>query len=127
MRPLHILLNHRLTSEPFDIRFGQLVGYLAGISIVPLAVAALVRHPGSQADFLLGLGLAALVSLLCVMLVMLCRHAAGFGERVALRLRWLQFASFVVGVGVLITGVCSLGSLDLTDTQVTLVLLLICS
>ena len=31
MRPILIALNHRLTSEPFDTRVGQLIGYLAGI------------------------------------------------------------------------------------------------
>ena len=60
MRPIRIPLNYRLTSEPFDSRVGQLIGYLAGMAIVPVAVVALVRHPGSQADFLLGLGLAVL-------------------------------------------------------------------
>jgi hypothetical protein len=61
------------------------------------------------------------------MLVMLCRHVAGFGEGVALRLRRLQFAGFVVGVAVLITGAWSLGNLGLTQAQVTLGLLLVCS
>jgi hypothetical protein len=127
MRSIRIALNYRLTGKLFDARVGELIGYLAGMSIVPVAIVALVRHPGSQADFLLGLGLAALVSLLCVMLGMLSRHAVGLKEKVALWVRWLQFASFAVGVGVLITGGWSLGSLGLSDAQVPVGLLLICS
>jgi hypothetical protein len=127
MRSIRIALNYRLTGKLFDARAGQLTGYVVGMSIVPVASVALVRHLGSQADFLLGLGLAAIVSLLCVMLGMLCRHAVGLKDKVALWVRWLQFASFAVGVGVLITGGWSLGSLGLTDAQVTVGLLLICS
>ncbi len=125
MKPIHILRNQRLTSETFDSRVVRLIGYLAGMVIVPAAIVALVRHLGSQADFLLGLGLAALVSLLCVMLGMLCRLAVGFREKVALRSRWCEFASYVVGVGVLITGFWWLAGLGLTPVQITLGLLLI--
>jgi len=127
MRPIRIPLNHRLTGEPFDARVGQLACILAGTAILPVAVVALVRHPGSQADFLLGLGLAALVSLLCVMLGVLCRHSVGLGGKVALRSRWPEFAGYFVCVGTLITGVLSLAGLGLTPAQVTLGLLLICS
>jgi hypothetical protein len=81
MRPIRIPLSYRLTGEPFDTRVGQVIGYLAGMAIVPVAVAALVRHPGSLADFLLGLGLAGLLALLYVMLGKLCRYVVGFGTR----------------------------------------------
>ena len=55
MKPILIALSHRLTGEPFDARAGQLACVLGGISILPVAILALVRHPGSQAEFLLGL------------------------------------------------------------------------
>lgn len=127
MRPIRIPLNYRLTGEPFDTNVGQLIGYLAGIAIVPVAVLALVRHPGSQADFLLGLGLACVMALLFVMLGMLCRHLGRFGDKVALRSRWPEFASYVTCMAVMITGIMSLPGLGLTPVQVTLGLLLLCS
>ncbi len=127
MRPIVTALNHRLTGEPFDARFGQLVCCLAGIAIVPMAVVALVRHPGSRAEFLLGLGLAGLVALLCIMLGMICRHVVALGGRIAIRSRWPELASYVVCVCVLITGIMSLAGLGLTPAQVTLGLLVICS
>ena len=127
MRPIRIRLNYRLTDEPCDTRVVQIIGYLAGMGIVPLAVVALVRHPGSRADFLLGLGLAGLLALLCVILGMLCRHFVGFRDKVALRSRWPEFASIVGSIGVIITGFQSLAGLGLTPVQITLGLLLICS
>jgi hypothetical protein len=125
MKPILIALNHRLTGESFDARVGQLACILGGIAIFPLAVVALVRHPGSRAEFLLGLGLAGLVALLCVMLGVLCRHAVGLGGRVPIGLRWPEFASYVVCFGVLMTGITSLAGLGLTPVQITLGLLLI--
>jgi hypothetical protein len=127
MKPILVALNHRLTGEPFDARVGQLACILAGIAILPLAVVALVRHPGSRTEFLLGLGLAGLVALLCVMLGVLCRHAVGLGGKVAIRSRWPEFASYVICFGVHITGVTSLAGLGLTPVQITLGLLLISS
>jgi hypothetical protein len=125
MKPILIALNHRLTGEPFDARVGQLACILGGIAIVPLAVVALVRHPGSRAEFLLGLGLAVLVAMLCVTLGVICRHAVGLGGKFAIRSRWPEFASYVVCFGVLITGITSLAGLGLTPVQITLGLLLI--
>jgi hypothetical protein len=87
----------------------------------------LVRHPGSHADFLLGLGLACLMALLFVMLGMLCRHLGAFGDKVALWLRWPEFASYVTCMAVMITGIMSLAGLGLTPVQITLGLLLLCS
>ena len=127
MKPILIALNHRLTGEPFDARVGQLACILGGIAILPLAVVALVRNPGSRAEFLLGLGLAAQVAFLCVMLGLLCRHALGSGGKVAIWSRWPEFASYVVCFGVLITGITSLAGLGLTPVQITLGLLLISS
>ena len=125
MKPILIALNHRLTGEPFDARVGQLACILGGIAILPLAVVELVRHPGSRAEFLLGLGLDSLVALLCVMLGMVCRHAVAVGGKVAIWSRWPEFASYVVCFGVLITGITSLAGLGLTPVQITLGLLLI--
>jgi hypothetical protein len=125
MKPILIALNHRLTGEPFDARVGQLACILGGIAILPLAVVALVRQPGSRAEFLLGLGLAVLVAMLCAILGMLCRQLVGLGDKVAIRSRWLEFASYVVCFGVLMTGIMSLAGLGLTPVQITLGLLLI--
>jgi hypothetical protein len=124
MKPMLIALNHRLTGEPFDAQVGQLACILGGIAILPLAVVALVRHPGSRAEFLLGLGLAGLVALLCVMLGILCRHTVELASKVSLRSRSPEFASYVVCFGVLMTGIMSLAGLGLTPVQITLGLLL---
>ena len=123
MRPIRIPLNYRLTGEPFDARVAQLTCILAGIAILPLAVMALVRHRGSQAEFLLGLGLAGLVALLFVMLGILCRHGGvgwqGFGyvtmARVRKLCRLLRCHDH---------GHQSLAGLGLTPVQITLGLLL---
>ena len=127
MRPIRIPLNYRFTCEPFDHRVGQLIVYLGGFAIVPVAVVALVRHPGSRADFLLGLGLAGLVALLMMMLGLLCPHVGGFNDKAALRSRWFEFASYVACIGIMITGAQSLAGLGLTPVQVTLGLLVLCS
>ena len=127
MRPIRIPLNHRLTGESFDARVGQLACILGGIAMLPMAVLALVRHPGSRAEFLLGLGLACLMALLFVMLGMLCRQAVMSGDKVAIRSRWPEFASYVVCLGILLTGIMSLAGLGLTPVQITLGLLLLCS
>jgi len=127
MRPIRIPLNYRLSDAPFDSRVGELIGYLAAMLIVPMAVLALVRNPGSRADFLLGLGLAGLMALLFVMLGMISGQVVGLGDKVALRSRWPEFASYVACIGFMITGIRSLAGLGLTPAQITLGLLLICS
>jgi hypothetical protein len=106
---------------------GELLGYLGGMAIVPMAVVALSRHPGSRADFLFGIGLAGLMALLFVMLGMLSRQVAEFGGKVALRSRWPEFSSYVACIGFMIAGIRSLAGLGLTPVQITLGLLLICS
>ena len=125
MKTIRIALNHRLTAESFDARVGQLACILGGIAIFPLAIVALVRHPGSRAEFLLGLGLAGLVALLCVMLGIVCRQLVGLGDKCAIQSRWPEFAGYVVCFGVLMTGIMSLAGLGLTPVQITLGLLLI--
>ena len=127
MSPIRMPLNYRLSGEALDARVGELIGYLAGLAIVPVAVVALIRHPGSRADFLLGVGLAGLMALLFVMLGMLSRQIVGFGDKVALRSRWPEFASYVGCMGFMIAGIRSLAGLGLTPVQITLGLLLICS
>jgi hypothetical protein len=127
MRPIYIPLNYRLTNEPFDTRVGQVIGYLAGMAIVPVSVVALVRHPGSQFDFLMGLGLAVLMALLFVMLGMLTRHVGGLRDKATIRTRWLEVTSYVVCMVVMIAGIRSLAGLDLTPVRVRLGLLLLCS
>jgi hypothetical protein len=127
MRPIRIPLNYRLSGSPFDARVGQLIGYLAGMAIVPMAVLALVRNPGSRADFLLGVGLAGLMALLFVMLGMIHGQVVSLGNKVAPRSRWPEFASYIACIGFMITGIRSLASLGLTPAQITLGLLLICS
>ena len=114
MRPIHIPLNYRLTGELFDARVGETIVYMAAIAIVPVSVMALVRHPGSRADFLFGVGLACLMALLLVMLGMLSRHVGGIGEKAAVRARVPEFASYVVCVGILIAGIKSLAGLGLS-------------
>ncbi len=125
MSPIRILLNYRLSSQAFDARSAQLACTLGGVAIFPMAVLALVRHPGSRAEFLLGLGLAGLVALLCVMLGMLCRQIVELGRKVAIRSLWPAFASYVVGFGVFMTGVMSLPRLGLSPVWITLTLLVI--
>jgi len=127
MRPIHMPLNYRLTSGAFDARVGLLIGSLAAVSIIPAAILALVRHPGSQADFLLGLGLAVLMALLFVMLGLLSRQVEGVKQRLTMRSRVPEFASYVACIGITITGVGSIASLGVTPVQVTQALLLICS
>ena len=124
---IRIPLNYRLIEKRSDARVGQLIGNLAGMAIVPVAVLALVRHPGSRAEFFLGIGLACLMALLFVMLGILCRHAVGLGDKVSIRSRLPEFACYVTCMAVMITGVLSLAGLGLTPVQITLGLLLLCS
>ncbi len=127
MRSILIALNHRLTGEPFDSRVAQLACILCGIAIVPVSAVALVRHPGSQADFLFGLGLACLMALLFGMLGMLCRKMGRFGNKLAIWSRWREFASYCACLGIMIMGIRSVAVLGLSPIQITLALLLLCS
>jgi len=127
MRPIRIPLNYRLTSDPFDARVAQLVLYIAAVSIIPTAILALVRHPGNHAEFLLGLGLAVLMSLLFVMMGILVRPVGLVKDKLTMRSRLPEYASYVACIGITITGVGAIASLGLTPVQVTQSLLLICS
>jgi hypothetical protein len=125
MKIIRISLSHRLSDDTLDSRLGQLACSLAGIAIVPVAGVALIRHPGSRADFLLGIGLAGLLGLLCMMLGMLCRRSTGWRDKVTLRSRWPEFVSYLGCIGLLIAGVWSLSDLGLAPVEVVLGLLLI--
>ncbi len=127
MTTIHRVLNHRFSNDAFDARFGQLACYLGAIAILPTAVVALIKHPGSRADLLLGLGLAGLLGLLLAMLGALCRRRTGWQAELSLRSRWPEFASYAACIGLLILGISSLVGLGLTPAQVTLGLLLTCS
>ena len=77
-----------------------------------MAVLALVRHPGSRAEFLLGLGLACLMALLFVMLGMLCRQAVGLGDKVAIAVTMARVRQLCRSASaVMITGILSLAGL----------------
>lgn len=127
MKFIRISLNHRLSNQPYDARVGELIVYLAALGIVPVAALALVRHPGSRPDLLLGVGVACLMALLFVMLGMLTRQLVGAAVKVPVRLRWPEFTSYAACMGLMIAGIQSLAGLGLTPVQVTLGLLLICS
>src|SRR4051812_31995478 len=113
MKIIRIALGHRLSHEALDAKLGQLACYLAAITIVPVAMVALIRHPGSRADFFLGIGLAGLLSLLCMLLGALCRRSVGWRDKVAPRSRWPEFLSYFTSIWLLIAGTRSLPDLDL--------------
>ena len=127
MKTILTALYHRLSDESLDARLGQLACYLAAVAIVPTSVVALVRNPGSRAEFLFGLGLACQVGLLCAMLGPLCRRGMGLHDRLSLQSRWPEFASYAACVGLLIIGIRWIAGLGLSPAQVTLGLLLTCS
>lgn len=127
MKSIRTALGHRFGDESIDARLGQSACYLGAVAIVPTSVVALVRHPGSRADFVLGLGLACLLGLLCIMLGVVCRRVAALHEKWCLRSRWPEFAGYAACVGLLVLGIRRLPGLGLDPAQVTLGLLLICS
>src|SRR5437588_7420463 len=105
MKTICTALCHRLTDESIDIRLGQAICCLVAVAIVPTSVVALLRNPGSRAEFLFGLGLACQVGLLCAMLGPLCRRGMGLGDRFAFRIRWPEFASYAASIGLLVMGI----------------------
>jgi hypothetical protein len=127
MKTIRTALAYRFSDESLDARLGQLACYLGAVAFVPTSVVALVKHPGSRADFLFGLGLACLVGLLLAMSGALCRRGMGLRDKLSLRSRWPEFASYVACLGLLVLGTRWLAGLGLTPAQVTLGLLLTCS
>ena len=127
MSVFHQFLRLRFFDNPLAYKLGQWACNLAGLAIVPLAVRALTTHPGSRIDFLLGVGLAILVGLLCAMLGTICRYGAGRIERVAARSRWAEFLGYFGCLGLMIGGIRALPGMELSPVQVTLGLLLICA
>ncbi len=127
MKTILTALCHRLSDESLDTRLGQLACYLAAVAIVPTSVVALIRHPGSRVEFLLGVGLACLLGLLCAMLGPLCRRGMGLHDRLSLRSRWPEFASYAACIGLLVIGIRWIAGLGLAPAQITLGLLLTCS
>ena len=123
MKTIRAALGRRLSDGPLDARLGQLACYLGAVAVVPISVVALVRHPGSRADFLSGLGLTCLVGLLLATMGVLCRRMTGLQDRVSLRSRWPEFVSYAVCVGLLVLGVRQIAGLGLTPAQVTVGLL----
>ncbi len=77
MTTIRRVLSHRLSHDALDACLGQVACYFGAVAIVPTAVVALIRHPGSRTDLLFGLGLACLLGLLIAMLGTLCRQGVG--------------------------------------------------
>jgi hypothetical protein len=127
MKTIRKTLGHRLSSEAFDGRVGQLACDLGTAAFVPTAVVALVRHPGGRADLVFGLVLVCLVGLLLVALGRVCRRVVELSDRIRLQSRWPEFASYGICVGLLVVGIRELAALELTQAQVTLGVLLSCA
>jgi 4-amino-4-deoxy-L-arabinose transferase-like glycosyltransferase len=126
MRSLWMGLGGRVCSGAFESRAGRLVCYLAGVAIVPMARLALVRNAGNRVEFVLGMGLAVLVGLLCVMLGLVCGEAAA-AAKVPVRTRWPEFACYIVSIGLLVLGIFSLERFAMTPAQIVLALLVYCA
>jgi hypothetical protein len=127
VKAIRTALAYRFSDESLDACLAQWAGYLGAIAVVSTSVVALVKHPGTRADFLFGLGLASVVSLLLAQLGTLCRQVMGLRDRLPLRSRWPEFASYAACLGLLVQGTRWLAGLELTPAQITLGLLLTCS
>ncbi len=125
MKAARMLLSHRFTSESFDGHVGLAAAYLGGLSIIPLALIALRRHPGSRAEFLIGLGLACLMGLLLATLGTLARQIVVSAGNIRAKSRWPEYFSYVGCMGLMIAGMRSLPTLGLSPVQVTLGVLLV--
>jgi hypothetical protein len=123
MTNLARVLGRRVSETRFDARMGQLACYLAGFAILPMATIALVRHSASRPDVGLGLGLALLLALLCIMLGTLCRHVDLLN--VPARARWAEFLCDFACAGLLIGGIRLLAAIGGSPAQVTLGVLLV--
>jgi hypothetical protein len=127
MRIARTLLSHRFTSESFDCHVGLAVAFLGGLAMIPMAFIALMKHPGTRLDFLIGLALACLVGLLLVKLGTLARRIVVSAGNIPAKSRWPEHASYVGCIGLMIAGMRWLPPLGLSPVQVTLGVLLVCS
>lgn len=120
-------LSHRLSDETFDARLALWTCTAAGLAIVPLAIRALLRHPGGRADFLLGVVLAIVTGLLVLMLGLISRHQLTRLTRVPPRRRWPEFLSYLGCLGLLIGCIRMLPTMGLSPVGTTVALLAISS
>jgi hypothetical protein len=116
-------LRRPISEAGFDAKMGQLVCYLAGFALLPTAIVALVRHPGSRPDFFVGLGLAIVLALLLLMLGVLCRHVNLL--KISTRARWVEFLCDLACIGVMIGGIRFLATIGGSPAQVTLGVLVV--
>ncbi len=127
MPTIRTVLGYPLSDESLDARIGQWVGFAGAVAIIPTAVVALLRHPGTRPEFLLGLGLACLAGALLGALGMASRRLTGLRPRPSAWSRWPEFAGYAAAVGLLLQGTRWLSGLALTPAQITVGLLLMCS
>jgi hypothetical protein len=114
----------RLVSErELVAKMGQLACYLAGFAILPMATIALVRHSAGRPGVVLGLGLALVLALLCIVLGTLCRHVDLLN--LPARARRAEFLCDFACGGLLIGGMRLLAAIGGSPAQVTLGVLLV--
>lgn len=124
---MRAVLGHRLSSEAADARFSLATCVIAGVAIVPLAIVALLRNHSGPAEFLLGVGLALVSSVIFLMMGLVSRAIATRINQVPWRRRGAEFLSYLAGPGLLIGGLCTLPTLGLTPAGIVLMLLLLAS
>jgi hypothetical protein len=127
MKSARRLLSHSFTGQSVDSRVGFAVAYIGGLAKIRVALTALRKHPGSRAEFLIGLGFACLLGLLLVTLGTLARRIVVSAGHVPAMSRWPEYASYAGCMGLMIAGMRSLPTLGLSPVQVTLGVLLVCS
>ncbi|AGA27711.1 hypothetical protein [Singulisphaera acidiphila] len=115
---LPAVLGRQISEAGFDAKLGQWVCCLGGVAILPMAIVALVRHPGTRSDFFVGLVLAFVMALLLLMLGTLARHVDLL--KIPVRARWAEFLCYLASVGVLLRGIQSLATIGGSPAQVTL-------
>lgn len=108
-----------------EAKVGQLLCSLGGLGLVPIAVVALVRHAGNRSDFFVGLGMAFVLALLLIMLGVLTRHVTLL--KIPAQARWVEFLSYLAGIGVMIGGIRALAAIGGSPAQITLGLLTVMS
>lgn len=117
-------MSRRLSVTSFDARGSRLVFCVGGLALVPLTGLALVRNPGSRAEFALVMGLGVLVGLLCVMLGLVSHETESLRGKVPAAARWPEFASYAGCMALLVVGFRGLARFGMTPAQIVLALLL---